>query len=94
MKTVLYLPLLFILFANTYSFSQDLTGRINTVADGVELGKVNLWTSTTSSRKVKCAVIKGQKVRITKEDGTYYYVVAIGRSGCEGYCMKGFVNLD
>jgi hypothetical protein len=70
------------------------TGRINTIADGVELGKVNLWTSTSSSRKVECTVIKGQKVRITEDADPYYYVEAIGRSGCEGYCMKEFVDRD
>ena len=70
------------------------TGRINTVADGVELGKVNLWTSTSSSRKVECTVIKGQKVRITEDADPYYDVEAIGRSGCEGYCMKEFVDRD
>lgn len=70
------------------------TGRINTVADGVELGQVNLWTSTSGSRKVECTVIKGQKVRITEDADPYYYVEAIGRSGCEGYCMKEFVDRD
>lgn len=70
------------------------TGRINTITDGVELGKVNLWTSTSSSRKVECTLIKGQKVRITEDADPYYYVQAIGRSGCEGYCMKEFVDRD
>lgn len=68
--------------------------RINSVADGVELGKVNLWTSTTSSRKIVCAAVKGQKVKIVKSDGPYHYVEAIGRPDCAGYCMKGFVQCD
>lgn len=68
------------------------TGRINTVADGVELGKVNLWSSTTSDRTIRCSVVKGQKVRIKQDADPYYYVEAVGRSGCEGYCMKEFVE--
>jgi hypothetical protein len=70
------------------------TGRINTVADGFDVREVNLWTSTSSSRSIECAVIKGQKVRITEDADPYYYVEAIGRSDCEGYCMKEFVILD
>jgi hypothetical protein len=70
------------------------TGRITSIADGVELGKVNLWTSTSSNRSVECTVIKGQKVRITEDADPYYYVEAIGRSDCEGYCMKEFVIRD
>lgn len=70
------------------------TGRINSVVDGVDIRKVNLWTATSSSRTIECTVIKGQKVRITEDADPYYYVEAIGRSGCEGYCMKEFVILD
>lgn len=78
----------------TISTSFYNTGRITSIADGVELGKVNLWSSTSSSRSIECTVIKGQKVRITEDADPYYYVEAIGRSDCEGYCMKEFIILD
>ena len=61
----------------------------------MELGKVNLWTSTDgNSRTIACTVVKGQKLKVTGESGPYYYVEAIGRTGCEGYCMKEFVKMN
>jgi len=70
------------------------SGAITTLVDGVDVHTVNLWTSTKPERKVACTVVMGQKLRVISISGEYYYVEAVGRTGCEGYCMKGFVALN
>jgi len=65
------------------------TGKITTFADGTDVGKVNLWSSASSNRSVRCSVSNNTRVKIIKSDGPYYFVETSG--GCRGYCMKGFV---
>lgn len=66
------------------------TGKITTIADGTDVGKVNIWSSASSNRSVKCSLSNNTRVRIIRSDGPYYLVES--SSGCRGYCMKGFVT--
>lgn len=64
-------------------------GIVNTVVDGYDVLKVNLWSQPNSPRKQVFSVTNGQKVKIIDENDDYY---KIEYNGMSGWCMKGFVN--
>ena len=71
------------------------TGRITTIADGIDVGKVNLWSSTDgSTRRIVKSLRNGDKVVVWKDANPYFQVESASRDGIKGYCMKGFVVLD
>ena len=71
------------------------TGRITTIADGFDVGIVNLWSSTDgSTRKIVKSLRNGDKVVVWKDADPYYQIESASRDGIKGYCMKGFVVLD
>lgn len=69
------------------------TGKITTIADGMDVGQVNLWSSTSSSRRKVGSLGKGAKV-IILEDSDPYYLIETKDGKKKGYCMKGFVIRD
>jgi len=70
------------------------TGRITTIADGFDVQQVNLWNSTESNRTINCYLLNGDKVKILKDEDPYYFVQAVNKNYCRGYCMKGFIIKD
>lgn len=68
-------------------------GKINTFADGSDVGRVNLWSSTNGrTRKEVCSLKNGEPVNILEEGETYILVEAVIKKSCRGYCMKEFVT--
>lgn len=66
-------------------------GTITTIADGYDVGKVNVWSSTDgSSRTIRGYFIKGDKVDVIESDGPYYLVYSKSKN-LKGFLMKGFV---
>lgn len=70
------------------------SGRITTIIDGYDVRKVNLWSSTSSSRTPQGFMLNGEQVKILKDVDPYYLVKSISGNKREGYCMKGFVILN
>lgn len=69
-------------------------GKINTFADGQDVQRVNLWSSTNgSTRKINCFLTNNEPVTILKDSEPYYLVESINNKGCKGYCMKGFIKV-
>ena len=66
-------------------------GYITTMADGIDVGAVNLWNRTDSRRIKNCEMYNGEEVMIDKIKNDYYYVIANDGSLRKGWCMKGFV---
>ena len=66
-------------------------GKITTVADGLEMKQVNLWSSTSSKRRIVCSLTNAEKVSILEDADPYYLVQSMGDKSCKGYCMKGFI---
>jgi len=67
------------------------TGIIKTIADGVDVQRVNLFNSTGSNRSINCFLTKGEVVNILRDEDPYYLVQSTSDKNCKGYCMKGFV---
>lgn len=74
---------------NTDQYGVIRWGIINTVVDGYDVLKVNLWSQPNSPRQQVFSVTNGQKVKIIDENNDYY---KIEDNGLSGWCMKGFVN--
>lgn len=70
------------------------TGVITTQVDGMDVNRVNLWTSTSSDRKINCFLIDRDKIQILEDAEPYYLVESVKDNTCRGYCMKGFVIMD
>ena len=71
------------------------TGKITTIADGYDVGKVNLWSSTNAStRRIVKSLRNGDKVIVWKYAEPYYQVESASKDGIKGYFMKGFVIFD
>ena len=71
------------------------TGKITTIADGIDVQKVNLWSSTDgSTRRVVKSLRNGDRVVVWKDAEPYYQVESASKDGIKGYCMKGFVIID
>lgn len=68
-------------------------GTITTIADGYDVQRVNLWSTTGSGRSIVGYFVNGDKVMIVKDEDPYYKVRSISNDNLEGYCMKGFVIL-
>lgn len=66
-------------------------GTITTIADGYDVHRVNLWSSTDGNRTMTGFLTMGEKVNILGDDDPYFYVESANGDGREGYCMKGFV---
>jgi hypothetical protein len=64
------------------------TGKITTIADGYDVKRVNLFSSTSSNRTINCYLKKEDKVNILEDADPYYLVEQVSSKGCKGYCMK------
>lgn len=73
---------------------KPITGIIITIADGYDVKRVNLFTSTSPDRTITCFLTNGEKVKILLDADPYYFVERANGKGCRGYCMKGFVIID
>jgi hypothetical protein len=73
---------------------RPLTGKITTIADGYDVKRVNLFTSTSPDRTITCFLKNGEKVKILLDADPYYFVEQANGQGCRGYCMKSFVLID
>ena len=69
------------------------TGKITTKVDGMDVKKVNLWSSASSKRTIVCSMTNNQEVKILEDEDPYFLVESIKDSKCKGYCMKGFVKM-
>ncbi len=67
------------------------SGHITTIVDNYDVKKVNLWSSTLSSRKIVASMVNDEKVYILKDEDPYYLVESANGDGRKGYCMKGFI---
>jgi hypothetical protein len=79
---------------NKESEKKLITGRITTIADGYDVKRVNLFTSTSPDRTITCFLKNGEKVKVLLDADLYYFVEQANAQGCRGYCMKGFVVVD
>ena len=68
-------------------------GKITTMADGIDVQRVNLWSTTGSNRITTSHLIHGEKVIVLREEGPYYLIETVNVDGRKGYCMKEFVNM-
>jgi hypothetical protein len=66
-------------------------GKITTMADGMDVQRVNLWSSTGYDRVTTSHLTNGEKVLILKDAGQYYLIETANGDGRKGYCMKEFV---
>lgn len=66
-------------------------GKITTMADGVDVQRVNLWSTTGSDRVTTSHLTNGEKVIVLKDEDPYYRVETANGDGRKGYCMKEFV---
>lgn len=69
-------------------------GKITTIADGFDVKKVKLWSSTSTNRKVLAFMTNGEKIKVLQDSDPYYLVESVNGAGRKGYCMKGFVIID
>ncbi|WP_417602888.1 hypothetical protein [Owenweeksia hongkongensis] len=69
-------------------------GRITTLVDGVDVQRVNLFSSTNSSRRQICALKNGEKVDVLRVEEPYFFIKSKSDNSCQGYCMKEFVILE
>jgi len=67
------------------------SGHITTNVDNYDVKKVNLWSSTSSSRKMIASMVNGEKVNILKVEDPYYLIESANGDGRKGYCMKEFI---
>lgn len=67
------------------------TGKITTIADGYDVQRVNLFSTTSPDRTINCFLTKGDKVNILEDADPYYLVEKVDKKECKGYCMKEFV---
>lgn len=72
--------------------TENRIGTINTVVDGFDVEKVNLWSSTGHERKIVTSLYNKTKVKILNETSDYY-LVQDEKSGISGYCMKEFIEI-
>jgi hypothetical protein len=70
------------------------TGKVNSIVDGFDVQRVNLFNSTSSNRTINCYLKNGDKVNVLKDADPYYLVEKQTDKGCKGYCMKEFVILN
>lgn len=61
------------------------------MADGMDVQRVNLWSTTHSNRVTTSHLTNGKKVIILKDEDPYYLIETANGDGRKGYCMKGFV---
>ena len=110
MKTLTIVLLAFILFACNEKRTTDKTtqatennkveiqpisfGKITTIADGFDVKRVNLWSSTNAKRKVQAFMTNGEKIKVLEDSDPYYLVESVNGDGRKGFCMKGFVVID
>ncbi|MBP7399835.1 MAG: hypothetical protein KA954_09640 [Chitinophagales bacterium] len=69
------------------------TGKITSIADGIDVQRVNLFSTTASNRTINCYLKNGDKVNILQDADPYYLVEKVDDKSCKGYCMKGFIIL-
>jgi len=76
-------------------------GTVNTIVDGFDVERVNLWSTTDDDRKTIGKCINGEFVEIldtfnldSTEEGAKYYIKIKTSNGAEGWFLNGFVNLD
>jgi len=69
-------------------------GKITTIADGFDVKKVKLWSSTNTNRKVQAFMTNGEKIKVLEDSDPYYLVESVNEDGRKGFCMKGFVVID
>jgi hypothetical protein len=67
------------------------TGVITSIADGVDVKIVNLWSSTEEDRTIVAQMVKGDNVNILEDADPYYYL-ELEKNKVKGYCMKGYVT--
>ncbi len=67
------------------------TGKITTIADGFDVRRVNLFSTTGPNRTINASLIDGEKVNILRDEDPYYFVETSNGDGRRGYCIKGFV---
>lgn len=68
------------------------TGRINSIAEGHDVQRVNLWNSANNDRTIVCYLKNGDMVNVKKVVGSYLLVQSVSDNTCKGYCMAGFVK--
>lgn len=66
-------------------------GEITTMADGMDVQRVNLWSTTSSDRVTTSHLTNGEKVIILQDEDPYYLIETASGDGRRGYCMKDFV---
>lgn len=65
--------------------------RVTTIADGYDVGRVNLWSSTNgNSRRVVGYCSNNERVQVI--DRLYPYVYVRKNNGVEGYFMAEFLK--
>ncbi len=65
-------------------------GRITSIADGYDVKRVNLWSSTGSDRRVVAFCVNNEKVEVKHRSSGYVFVVKSDGTG--GYCLEGFLK--
>jgi hypothetical protein len=70
------------------------TGTIETIVDGYDGRKVNLWSSHEEGRTIICSLTRGERVDILLSFGEHYKVRSQRDHNCAGFLMKGWVIRD
>jgi hypothetical protein len=63
---------------------------ITSIADGYDVGKVNLWSSTLETRAQVGSCANNEKVEVLEYSNGYVKVKK--SNGLEGWCMTGFLK--
>jgi len=72
----------------------NLKGKITTLVDGTDVGRVNLWDTADEFRIMNGFLTNGDEVIILEDNGPYYLVESVEFKNRKGYCMKDFVETD
>ncbi len=68
-------------------------GMVNTKAEpGYDAQQINLWSSTSGDRQIRCEVRDRTLVSVVKEQGAYVYVQKQFDTTYAGWCMKGWIS--
>ena len=74
--------------------------RITTIVDGFDVKRVNLYSSTSSDRKVVAYCLNYEEVSVLDSVptgltsvGEEYYIKVKKSTGDEGWCLSGFLEI-
>lgn len=87
------------IFEENQEVEKELTtimgkGVIITNVDGIDVQRVNLWSSASSKKSINCYLTNNEQIKILEDQDPYFLVKSVNKPNCYGYCMKGFVKME